>query len=77
MTKPNISAGRPLLRPFGSRSGQTLAEYALILSIVSIVAISVMLSLSGNVKSAFTTVDQQIAIAGIGGPAPTPPPRGG
>jgi len=69
--------GRPVLRPRGNRSGQTLVEYALILAIISVVAVSVMIALSGHVKTAFTTVDQQIAIAGNGGPAPAPPPSQG
>jgi len=77
MTEPHLSPGSPRLRPLGKRNGQTLAEYSLILAFVSIIAISVMLNLTGNVKSAFTTVDQQVAIAGNGGPLPTPPPRGG
>jgi len=67
----------PILRPRRNTSGQTLVEYALILSLISIVAVSVMIALSGQVKVAFTTVDQQISIAGTGGPLPTPPPRGG
>jgi Flp pilus assembly pilin Flp len=51
-----------------------LAEYALILAFVSVIAVSVMLTLTGQVKTAFTTVDRQIAIAGNGGPASSAPP---
>ena len=65
--------GRPVLRPPGNRRGQTLVEYALILAIISVVAISVMIALSGQVKTAFTTVDRQIAVAGNGGPVAAPP----
>jgi Flp pilus assembly pilin Flp len=70
--------GRPILRPPGNRKGQTLVEYALVLAIVSVVAVSVMIAMTGQVKVAFTTIDQQIAVAGNGGPAaPSPPSHGG
>lgn len=46
-----------------SKEGQTLVEYALILSFVSVVAVSVMLSLTNQVKTAFTTIDNQLAVA--------------
>ena len=69
--------GSSVWRPLGSRRGQTLVEYALILAIISVIAVSVMLAMGGQVKTVFTTIDQQVAIAGNGGPPPTPPPRGG
>ena len=40
--------------------GQTLVEYALILAFISIVAIGVLLNLSHNVGSLYTTIDSQI-----------------
>ena len=46
-----------------SKKGQTLVEYALILSFVSVVAVSVMLSLTNQVKTAFTTIDNQLVVA--------------
>lgn len=69
--------GRPVLRPLGNRKGQTLVEYALILSIISVVAVSVMASLTGQVKTAFTTVDQQLVIGATGqASTSTAPPSG-
>lgn len=47
-----------------SRKGQTLVEYALILAFVSIVAISVLIRLGSAVKSVFSTITSQVAIAG-------------
>lgn len=77
MIGTNLLSGRPVLRPLGNRRGQTLVEYALILAIISVVAVSVMIALSGQVKTVFTTVNQQVAIAGNGGPAAAPPGHGG
>ncbi|MCE0522499.1 MAG: Flp family type IVb pilin [Methylacidiphilales bacterium] len=47
-----------------SRKGQTLVEYALILAFISVVAISVLIALGNQVKSVFTTISSQLAIAG-------------
>jgi Flp pilus assembly pilin Flp len=66
-----------ILRPLTNKRGQTLVEYALTLALISVVAISVLVSLGTRVKGVFTTVSSQIAIAGNGGPAPVPPARGG
>ncbi len=49
------------------RRGQTLVEYALILSFISVVAIATLMSLGSQVKSAFTTVSSQLAVAKTGG----------
>jgi Flp pilus assembly pilin Flp len=46
-----------------SRRGQTLVEYALILALISVVAISVLISLGNHIKTIFTTINSQIAIA--------------
>jgi Flp pilus assembly pilin Flp len=46
-----------------SRKGQTLVEYALILAFISVVAISVLLRLGNEVKSIFTTITSQLAVA--------------
>jgi Flp pilus assembly pilin Flp len=51
------------LRRIKSRKGQTLVEYALILAFISIVAIAVLIALGNQVKSVFTTISSQIAIA--------------
>jgi Flp pilus assembly pilin Flp len=53
--------------PSGQRrikKGQTLVEYALILALISVVAISVLIRLGNQVKSVFTTITSQLAIAG-------------
>ncbi len=47
-----------------NRQGQTLVEYALILAFISVVAISVLIRLGDEVKSVFTTITSQLAIAG-------------
>ncbi len=50
-----------------NKRGQTLAEYALILAFISVVAISALATLSGQVNTVFTTVDRQLTSAEIGG----------
>jgi Flp pilus assembly pilin Flp len=47
-----------------NKKGQTLVEYALILAFISVVAISVLIRLGDEVKSIFTTITSQLAIAG-------------
>ena len=47
-----------------SRKGQTLVEYALILAFISVVAISVLIRLGTEVKSVFSTITSQLAVAG-------------
>ena len=44
--------------------GQTLVEYALILAFISVVAISMLLRLGTQIKSVFSTITSQIAVAG-------------
>jgi len=58
-----ISNANIALRRMKSRKGQTLVEYALILAFISVVAISVLIALGNQVKSVFTTITSQIAIA--------------
>lgn len=64
-----------------NRKGQTLAEYALILAFVSVVAIGVLSSMGATVKGVFTTISSQLSTAGSGGAAApaaaVPPTRGG
>jgi Flp pilus assembly pilin Flp len=43
--------------------GQTLVEYALILAFISVVVISVLLRLGETIKSVFTTITSQLAVA--------------
>jgi len=47
-----------------NKKGQTLVEYALILAFISVVAISVLIRLGDEVKTIFTTITSQLAIAG-------------
>ena len=75
MNKSNIC--RVVLRARQSRKGQTLVEYALILAFISVVAISVLLALGGQVKSVFTTVTSQLAVGANGGPTSAPSGHGG
>jgi Flp pilus assembly pilin Flp len=49
-----------------SRRGQTLVEYALILAIISIVAIAMMLQLTGNVRQIYCNIDSQVARSSTG-----------
>jgi len=45
------------------RRGQTLVEYALILAIISVVAIGVMISLGQQVKGVYSTITSVVASA--------------
>jgi Flp pilus assembly pilin Flp len=50
----------------GSRRGQTLVEYALILAIISILAIAMMLQLTGNVRTIYSNIDSQVSRSNVG-----------
>ena len=52
-------------------------EYALILALISVVAIAVLKSLGTQVKSAYSTIDSQLNAANTAGAAASPPPFGG
>jgi Flp pilus assembly pilin Flp len=43
------------------RRGQTLVEYAMIIGLISLVAISVLLVLGHQIQTLFTTVSSQMA----------------
>jgi len=45
------------------KKGQTLVEYALILAFISVVAIGVLMRLGTELKSIFTTISSQLAVA--------------
>ena len=47
-----------------AKRGQTLVEYALILAFISVVAISVLIRLGNQIRSTFSTVTSQLAVAG-------------
>lgn len=49
--------------------GQTLAEYALILAFIAVVAIGVLSTLGGTIKSTFAKTNVQIQSASLGGVA--------
>jgi pilus assembly protein Flp/PilA len=46
-----------------SRRGQTLVEYALILAIISVVAIGVLITMGGQVKGIYSNIDSSITSA--------------
>ena len=46
------------------RLGQTLVEYALIIAVMSIVAVGVLISLGSQTKSIYTAITSQISRAG-------------
>ncbi len=52
-----------LIRFKGSKKGQTLVEYALILAFISVVAIAVLIQLGKNVTSVFSAINSQLQIA--------------
>ena len=58
-----ITRAKAALRRMKSKKGQTLVEYALILAFISVVAISVLIALGNQVKSVFTTITSQLAVA--------------
>jgi Flp pilus assembly pilin Flp len=66
--------GKASCSRLGSKRGQTLAEYALILALISVVAISVLATMGQQVSATYTTINQQLAIGGAGGV--TAPARG-
>jgi Flp pilus assembly pilin Flp len=45
------------------REGQTLVEYALILAIISVVAIGAMISLGNSVKGVYSSITSVVASA--------------
>ena len=56
-----MKKGMPFV--FGQCRGQTLVEYALILAIISVVAIGVLISLGGQVKAIYSTITSVVASA--------------
>ena len=68
-TSRNIRSKSLTCRHIHSRSqrGQTLAEYALILAFISVVAIGTLLSMGGQVSTVYTTINRQLNTAQNGG----------
>jgi Flp pilus assembly pilin Flp len=58
-----INRAKLALRQLKSKKGQTLVEYALILAFISVVAISVLIALGGQVTHVFSTISSQLANA--------------
>jgi Flp pilus assembly pilin Flp len=48
-------------------AGQTLVEYALILALITVVAIGVLLSMGGQVGNVYSTVNNQLYASKYGG----------
>jgi Flp pilus assembly pilin Flp len=44
------------------RRGQTLVEYALILAMISIIAIAVLVNIGSSIKGVYSMIDSQILI---------------
>jgi Flp pilus assembly pilin Flp len=67
--KCNIRSKSLTCRHIRSRSvsGQTLAEYALILAFISVVAIGTLMSMGGQVTTVYTGVNHQLNTAQNGG----------
>jgi len=52
-----------LEKKYHRRRGQTLVEYALILAIISVVAIGVLITMGGQVKTIYSNIDSSIVSA--------------
>ena len=59
-----ISRRRIAVRRVINRRGQTLVEYALILAVISIVAIGVLINMGQQLRSVYSMIDSQVAQAG-------------
>jgi Flp pilus assembly pilin Flp len=59
LNKPSFHAIS--LRFVGSRRGQTLAEYSLVLAFISLVGIGALLAMGNQVKGTFSTINSQFA----------------
>ena len=59
-----ITSAQRALRRLKSKKGQTLVEYALILAFISVVAISVLIALGGQIKGVVSGITSQLATAG-------------
>ena len=55
-----ITALYGLYMPEKKFEGQGMVEYALILALVSVVAMAVLFTLGGRIKSVFTSVNTQL-----------------
>lgn len=55
-----------LSRWLKNKKGQTLVEYALILALISTVAITVLITLGSNIKGVYSSVDSVMTSAAAG-----------
>lgn len=67
MNKNKFFRSNPILLSHGNKSGQTLVEYALIVALISLVAVSVLSAMGIQAKGVFSAVSSQLATAGSGG----------
>ena len=51
----------------GSKRGQTLAEYALVLALISVVAITVLEAMGNQASAVYGTINSQLKESGNGG----------
>jgi len=51
------------LRALRRRRGQTLVEYALIITIISVVAIGLLITIGGQVKTIYSNLNTSMATA--------------
>jgi pilus assembly protein Flp/PilA len=56
--------------------GQALVEYALVIALVAVVAVSVLMATGTNVSGTFNTVETQLDNASQGGTVAVPPGGG-
>jgi Flp pilus assembly pilin Flp len=59
-SRPNLTSRRGQR---ATRRGQTLVEYALILAIISVVAIGVLINLGNQTKGIYSSIDSVVASA--------------
>jgi Flp pilus assembly pilin Flp len=53
-------------RRLRGRRGQTLVEYALIISLIVVVSIAVLLSFGGTLQGFYSSINSQVARSGTG-----------
>jgi len=56
----NSLSGKLQMRPVGASRGQGLAEYALILALIAILAITALLFLSGQINVILSTIGKSL-----------------
>jgi Flp pilus assembly pilin Flp len=59
----NLELRRRILR---DRRGQTLVEYALIISLIVVLTVAVLLQFGGTLKGFYSSINSQVSLAGSG-----------